>query len=246
MVAGFAQYSPQQVLEAGRRAEADGKHDYAVQFYSYVATQHANTAEAVEAADALRRLEILEPDNRGVMPASQAQPPYAGGPTQYAPANSQNNAGMAAQLPYAVPATAPTARAQVPAASAPPNGNRRLAAEPGLTTGPPAKSRRRQAPRENVAPVAANSYRVGRLIAALLGFAGWIGIIAGLVELGSSLVLTVTKTPNILLTVLSAPPSVAVGVLAASCIVILLSQMARATFDAAARRPAGHDDDGDD
>ena len=234
------------MLEAGRRAEADGKHDYAVQFYSYVATQHANTAEAVEAAEALRRLDILEPDNRGVLQASQAQPPYGGGPPQYVPANAQTSAGYAAQPSYAMPATAPPQRTQAPALTAPPNGHRRLAAEPGLTTNSPGKTQRRQAPRENVAPVTANAYRVGRWMAALLGFAGWIGIVAGLVELGSSLMLAITKAPNLLLTALSAPPSVAAVVLAASCVVILLSQMARATFDAANRRTAGHDDDDSD
>ena len=242
------------MLEAGRRAEIDGKHDYAVQFYSYVVTHHGGSPEAGEAADALRRLAILEPDNRGMGPQNQAQPANAAGPPQYAPLNPQNGGGYVQTSLYGVPVTAPPGRAQLPAGHAsapqfqalPSNGQRRTKSEPGLTTGPHAKTRRRQKTRDTAGSAPAKTYRLGRVMAAMLGFLGWIGIIAGLVELGSGLVLSVTKSPNALLPMLAASPTVAISLFAASCVAILLSQMAWATFDAAARGPATYDDEEDE
>jgi hypothetical protein len=47
------QYTPSQVLEAGRRAEAEGRIDYAVQFYRHLTDHHASAPEAEAAHDAL-------------------------------------------------------------------------------------------------------------------------------------------------------------------------------------------------
>lgn len=50
------QYSPEQVLEAGRRAEVDGKIEYAIQFYRYVTDRYASSGEAQEAQLGLLRI----------------------------------------------------------------------------------------------------------------------------------------------------------------------------------------------
>lgn len=50
------QYTPAQVLQAGQQAEADGKIEYAVQFYRYVTDRYAATREAEAAELGLRRL----------------------------------------------------------------------------------------------------------------------------------------------------------------------------------------------
>lgn len=54
------QASPQitaaQVLDAGRRAEADGRVEYAIQFYRHLADHHAGAPEAAVAREALSRL----------------------------------------------------------------------------------------------------------------------------------------------------------------------------------------------
>jgi hypothetical protein len=54
------QASPQvtaaQVLDAGRRAEADGRVEYAIQFYRHLADYYAGAPEAAAARDALSRL----------------------------------------------------------------------------------------------------------------------------------------------------------------------------------------------
>jgi len=50
------QYTPVQVLQAARRAEAEGKMDYALQFYRHIVEQHGMSAEAQEARDGLYRI----------------------------------------------------------------------------------------------------------------------------------------------------------------------------------------------
>lgn len=50
------QFTPQQILDAARRAEAEGKSDLAVQFYRHLVEQYGYTSEAVEARNALGRL----------------------------------------------------------------------------------------------------------------------------------------------------------------------------------------------
>jgi hypothetical protein len=50
------QYTPVQVLQAARRAEAEGKMDYALQFYRHLVEHHGTTAEAQEAREGLFRI----------------------------------------------------------------------------------------------------------------------------------------------------------------------------------------------
>src|SRR6202008_962062 len=50
------QFTPVQVLQAARRAEAEGKMDYALQFYRHLVEQHGSTPEAQEAREGLFRI----------------------------------------------------------------------------------------------------------------------------------------------------------------------------------------------
>jgi hypothetical protein len=50
------QYTPVQVLQAARRAEAEGKMDYALQFYRHLVEHHSTAAEAQEAREGLFRI----------------------------------------------------------------------------------------------------------------------------------------------------------------------------------------------
>lgn len=72
-MAGPNQFTPRQVLDAGRRAEVDGKRNYAIQFYQHVLAHHPETSEASEADQALRRLAGEGQDPRTQSP----QQPYA-------------------------------------------------------------------------------------------------------------------------------------------------------------------------
>ncbi|MFA5900360.1 MAG: hypothetical protein WC829_14755 [Hyphomicrobium sp.] len=56
MVQTSVQFTPVQVLQAARRAEAEGKMDYALQFYRHLVEQHGGTAEAQVAREGLFRI----------------------------------------------------------------------------------------------------------------------------------------------------------------------------------------------
>jgi hypothetical protein len=56
MVQTSVQFTPVQVLQAARRAEAEGKMDYALQFYRHLVEQHGGAPEAQEAREGLFRI----------------------------------------------------------------------------------------------------------------------------------------------------------------------------------------------
>jgi hypothetical protein len=56
MPQGSPQFTPRQLLDAGLRAEAEGKLDHAGQLYRHLADNYAYTAEAAEARNGLGRL----------------------------------------------------------------------------------------------------------------------------------------------------------------------------------------------
>jgi hypothetical protein len=68
-----AQFNPAQVLDAGRRAENDGRVGYAIQFYRHLTDQHAGSPEAAIAKEALTRLAQYRPVEAA--PANAAVPP---------------------------------------------------------------------------------------------------------------------------------------------------------------------------
>jgi hypothetical protein len=113
MVQTAMQYTPVQVLQAARRAEAEGKMDYALQFYRHLVEQHGTTPEAQEAREGLFRIAewrwgeariarrqdgAAQPS--AVAPASAASPPQP--PKVDEPAAASTFAGKNAQLPQVV------------------------------------------------------------------------------------------------------------------------------------------------
>ena len=75
MLQGSPQFTPRQLLEAGRRAEAEGKLADADQLYRHLADHFAYTAEAAEARNGLGRIgggpaQQVWSGNGGDMPAS--------------------------------------------------------------------------------------------------------------------------------------------------------------------------------
>ena len=56
MLQGAPHFSPQQLIDAGRRAEAEGQFNYAAQFYRHLTDHFPYTAEAAEARNALGRI----------------------------------------------------------------------------------------------------------------------------------------------------------------------------------------------
>lgn len=113
MVQTAMQYTPVQVLQAARRAEAEGKMDYALQFYRHLVEQHGSTPEAQEAREGLFRIAewrwgeariARRQDGAGAAGAQFAQ--AAAGPPQPPkvdePAPPSAFAGSAQQLPQTV------------------------------------------------------------------------------------------------------------------------------------------------
>ena len=58
MAQGSPQFTPRQLLDAGRRAEAEGKLDQANQLYRHLTDHYAYTIEAAEARNGLGRIGI--------------------------------------------------------------------------------------------------------------------------------------------------------------------------------------------
>jgi hypothetical protein len=56
MAPGSTQFTPRQLLDAGRRAEAEGKPNLAQQFYAHLSDRYGHTAEAAEGRRGLARL----------------------------------------------------------------------------------------------------------------------------------------------------------------------------------------------
>jgi hypothetical protein len=81
MSQGSPQFTPRQLLDAGRRAEAEGKLDHANQLYRHLTDHYAYTAEAAEARNGLGRIGIgastgqqLWAENGAAAPASWPTP----------------------------------------------------------------------------------------------------------------------------------------------------------------------------
>jgi hypothetical protein len=72
MVAASPQFTPAQLIESGRRAEAEGRPDLAVQFYRHVTEHFAGAAEAAEAHGALGRIGVWQSEGgTGAEPAAR-------------------------------------------------------------------------------------------------------------------------------------------------------------------------------
>ncbi len=114
MVQTAMQYTPVQVLQAARRAEAEGKMDYALQFYRHLVEQHGATPEAQEAREGLFRIaewrwgeaRIARRQDSAAAAGGQFAQPAAATPPQPPkldePAAPSTYAGSAQQLPQVV------------------------------------------------------------------------------------------------------------------------------------------------
>lgn len=178
-------YSPRQLLESARRAEAEGKIDIAGHRYRHVADGFANTPEGAEAYASLVRLGYAAPEAPQHYGPGHAAPPTQGGWGQAAPAQLQVPAPGGhphdAQGYHAAPAPG---YHTAPPPAAPPGYSgymqtpvQTVAANFAPNTRPQ-PARREARPRPATRP----SYRTARVIAALVFSAGWALIAAGLLS----------------------------------------------------------------
>jgi hypothetical protein len=128
MVQTSMQFTPVQVLQAARRAEAEGKMDYALQFYRHLVEQHGTTAEAQEAREGLFRIaewrwgearvaRTRESGGQAAQPSGQPPSPPSGGQRVYNVGNQSAGSGYAdpQQAPVAMPRVARAQESDVPA-----------------------------------------------------------------------------------------------------------------------------------
>ncbi len=187
------QFTPSQVLEAGRRAETEGRGEYALQFYRHIVDNYPGSGEAAAAMSALTRLganthpsmanpnpanaNLANPSlvNRLGPPPTVPPPPSAdprfdfslGGP----PLNNPFEQGRPYEPPFQQPAGyAPAQQASSPAPY------------------PPGETHAEQALMVDL-PAPARDYRTGRLLARMFSWLGGLASLFGLMLLGLSILM---------------------------------------------------------
>jgi hypothetical protein len=231
-----AQFSPGQILEAGRRAENDGRVGYAIQFYRHLTDHHGWSPEAAIAKEALARLANFRPPNdmapQGAVPMSGAaqHPPIAlhahaphaqvqpQSPQWGAPQHShgiESNGGQSHRNPQPVVQLA--ARAQYPGPQSQPaaqSGAHAIAGLPSLRL-----------------PAATRRYRIGSALAWLLFGVGLLMIAVSFVLLGlHSVGIKVPGTLGAMLGFTGGLPG-ALAILTVGVGQVFAAQIGRAVFD---------------
>ena len=251
-----AQYSPRQLLESARRAEADGNVDLAVHVSRYVLEHFPGSPESTEAYNSLVRLGHAgqeHPSAYGSMqsalvngygggqapPASQARfnapvaaPPPAWPaaqaiqPAPYAPMG-QANGHVNGAAPYA----SPRAPVSTPANGAYPAQMQTPVQAIAATFAPAAPYRGAEAQAPTMihhAPEVTPQYRGGRIAARFTFVAGGLMMFAGVMSPVPALLGLLGTTPSIMGMALVAGALIATGLLA-----LLGAQTALAVFDQA-------------
>ena len=204
------QFTPAQILMTGQRAEAEGRHDFAVQFFRHLTEHYPQTHEAAVAHDALARLAQLH----------AAGPVHAGQPSGFQ---------MSAQAYFGQPAADADYGTGHPF-QPPPMATHRRAISIA-----PAEAARRPHPFEP--PRSRPGYRTGRILARCVSWLGGIAIIAGLALL-PVLLLNPRLLSTVALAVVG-PAAASIGAGAAGLLVVsgfvmlVAGQLIRALFDLA-------------
>lgn len=230
MVEAQPQFTPKQILEAGQRAVAEGRIEYARQFFQHLIDHHGDSAEAAGA-----RSEILSlgrptaapplasnaPDLRvarppgahAVDPLRRPAPPPAG-PRPRQPDWPSEPPGHRAE---------PTFDRHMPRDPLPPFIAERRPTE--TAPAPPSRSRA-------LAPAPEKNYIAGRVFTGLLGVFGFLGLPLGIVML-YGVVADPALFETVGITKFAGALWASLAVFFASIGLILISQVSRAIFDAA-------------
>jgi hypothetical protein len=214
------QFTPIQVLHAARRAEAEGKMDYALQFYRHLVEQHGSSAEAQEAREGLFRIaewrwgEARVARGRDTASAPSAQPKAepANAPAPPPVSNPLANSGLAgAQQAYF-----PEQKSHIE------RDHHDQQALPQIA--------RERAHADDLPPFRAR-YRAARLGAIALSGLGWVAVLSGLVVAtiaAGGLVAEASATA-----LLGLPVGVVIGVPAmfVGLMLVIVAQVAVAVFE---------------
>jgi hypothetical protein len=178
MAQASVQYTPVQVLQAARRAEAEGKMDYALQFYRHIVEHHGTSVEAQEAREGLFRIAEWR---WGEARVARRQEAGGGNSAGNAPGNgpspSSGNAGggngFSGQRPVVAAVNPqPPYAPEAPDQAVPMTGATRM---PQIIAREVAKAEAAEA------PVAYKArYRAGKICASLVSGCGWVGFAGGI------------------------------------------------------------------
>lgn len=237
-------YSPTQLLAIGQRAEAEGKFDYATQFYSHLAEHYRNTAEAHEALYGLQRIERYlqaqaaqarnpqpQPSRRDAsqtFPQQQRQPSSqtgGRGATRTAQSGPRHEWPQTAQQERANLANTTVARSSLPAPVRDDEEEEdtrlpRLVARAGM-------------PDDDEYAHGVPEYRIGRFMSVVLAAIGWILLVVGLVVLLAGLAGVPASFSAAGLVGLPLGVELGLGAIAAGVMLLFVSQLGRAVFDTA-------------
>jgi hypothetical protein len=170
-----AQFSPGQILDAGRRAENDGRVGYAIQFYRHLTDHHGWSPEAAIAKEALARLQNFHPaDAVGAPPQAQLAPQLTA--QQALPQPNWGQSPQASPMNGSRPHLAPQQQQPTPpVAPAAPSAYRapRPHAIPGEAPAQPLRL-----------PEAERRYRIGSVVAWLLFGIGLLLMIGSVALMG--------------------------------------------------------------
>jgi hypothetical protein len=188
MAQASVQYTPVQVLQAARRAEAEGKMDYALQFYRHIVEHHGTSVEAQEAREGLFRIaewrwgeaRVARRQEAGIgnsagSPAPNS--PVGSGAVSSSPVNAGGNSGGGNGYSGQRPAVAavnpqPAYTPESPDQAVPMTGATRM---PQIIAREVAKAEARDE------PIALKArYRTGKICASLVTGCGWVGLAAGI------------------------------------------------------------------
>jgi hypothetical protein len=209
------QFTAAQILEAGRRAEADGRIDYAIQFYRHLTDHLPRAPETAAAREALARIAQWRAGEAAGGPA-----PPGGSVNGHPAAGRQQHSALSAQQQ---PGTRPEPHPAAPA------GQGR---QGGLSIAP--AGARREGTVELPRP--RDRYRLGRSIARLTSAIGWISMALGIVALVLLVAGRTTGLPraagiDIAGMVLASGGIGAPVLLVSGLVLIFWGQLARAVFD---------------
>jgi hypothetical protein len=208
------QFTSAQILEAGRRAEAQGQRDYAIQFYRHIVEHHATAPETREARDGIARLTSIRPPEPVRAGVPRTGPPAASGLVPngagfdgaprlngqlngHAPPhlNGHANSASGPSIPQQPMLPQPPPRAITPPPSpfaATPAGPVQTVPLPPLGhTGGPAGGAFAM-PRAVHLPAPVRAYRFSRGVAYAILLFGAILLLGGLVAFGSALATLIT------------------------------------------------------
>lgn len=180
-------FTAAEVVRAGLQAEADGRLDYAVQFFRHLTDHHPLTPEAVEARAGLQRISLRRGET---LPAAPAHAPIA--PQQapgHPPAGGMAGSGMPNGSMMPRPSAGSTHAAASPQsapASSGPHPVRGGQNASHSVPGPAATASRGDA---TVLPAPERRYRIGQFLASIIQIIGSLIAIAGLAVIAVSLVL---------------------------------------------------------